>query len=180
MPPWNGDGLPADLDEDKKIPQANFDAACISSDDQAVEAANRVGYPVMLKASEGGGGKGIRKANDEAELRAAWPQVVNEVPGSPVFLVSLCTGARHLEVQVVSDGENVIALGGRDCSTQRRYQKIFEEGPPVVADNEVFIDMMKAACNLCKALDYVSAGTVEYLYLPKEKKYYFLELNPRL
>ena len=180
VPPWNGDGLPANLDENKKIPQKDFDAACITTEDEAVEAANRVGYPVMLKASEGGGGKGIRKAVNEEELRAAWPQVVNEVPGSPIFLVTLCTGARHLEVQVVSDGENVIALGGRDCSTQRRYQKIFEEGPPIVADNEVFVDMMKAACNLCKALDYKSAGTVEYLYTPADNSYYFLELNPRL
>jgi len=180
VPPWNGDGLPASLDADKKIPQACFDAACITSEDEAVEAANRVGYPVMLKASEGGGGKGIRKANDEAELRTAWPQVINEVPGSPVFLVTLCVGARHLEVQVVSDGENAIALGGRDCSTQRRYQKIFEEGPPIVADEDVFVEMQKAACNLCNALDYVSAGTVEYLYLPEEQKYFFLELNPRL
>jgi len=180
VPPWNGDGLPASLDADKKIPQECFDAACITSEDEAVEAAARVGYPVMLKASEGGGGKGIRKANDEAELRTAWPQVINEVPGSPVFLVTLCVGARHLEVQVVSDGENAIALGGRDCSTQRRYQKIFEEGPPIIADEEVFVEMQQAACNLCKALDYVSAGTVEYLYLPEEQKYYFLELNPRL
>jgi len=180
VPPWNGDGLPADLDEENKIPQANFDAACITTEDEAVEAAVRVGYPVMLKASEGGGGKGIRMAEDEASLRAAWPQVLNEVPGSPVFLVTLCQGARHLEVQVMSDGDNAIALGGRDCSTQRRYQKIFEEGPPIIADNDIFVDMMKAACNLCKALNYKSAGTVEYLYLPAEKKYYFLELNPRL
>jgi len=180
VPPWNGDGLPADLDEDNKIPQKNFDDACITSEEEAVEAANRVGYPVMLKASEGGGGKGIRMADNEAALRAAWPQVLNEVPGSPVFLVTLCKGARHLEVQVISDGENVIALGGRDCSTQRRYQKIFEEGPPIVADNDIFVEMMKAACSLCKTLGYRSAGTVEYLYLPAEKKYYFLELNPRL
>ena len=180
VPPWNGDGLPADLDENNRIPQSNFDAACITTEDEAVEAAERVGYPVMLKASEGGGGKGIRMAEDELALRAAWPQVLNEVPGSPVFLVTLCKGARHLEVQVMSDGENAIALGGRDCSTQRRYQKIFEEGPPIVADNDIFVDMMKAACSLCKTLNYKSAGTVEYLYIPDQKKYYFLELNPRL
>jgi len=180
VPPWNGDGLPANLDADKKIPQKDFDAACITTEDEAVEAAERVGYPVMLKASEGGGGKGIRKANNEAELRTAWPQVVSEVPGSPIFLVTLCTGARHLEVQVVSDGKNAIALGGRDCSTQRRYQKIFEEGPPIIADEDIFVEMQRAACNLCNALDYQSAGTVEYLYVPAEKKYYFLELNPRL
>ena len=180
VPPWNADGLPANLDENKRIPQADFDAACLTSVEEAVEAAERIGYPVMLKASEGGGGKGIRKAVNEEELRAAWPQVVNEVPGSPIFLVTLCVGARHLEVQVISDGVNTIALGGRDCSTQRRYQKIFEEGPPIVADNDIFVEMMKAACSLCNALDYRSAGTVEYLYVPETKQYYFLELNPRL
>jgi acetyl-CoA carboxylase/biotin carboxylase 1 len=182
----------------------SFDAACITSEDEAVEAAGKIGYPVMLKASEGGGGKGIRMADDEAALRAAWPQVLNEVgkegsqarsverwwlrapftadlalvpcamtcqvPGSPVFLVTLCTGARHIEVQVMGDGVNAIALGGRDCSTQRRFQKIFEEGPPIVVPNDVFIDMMKAAVSLCKSLGYESAGTIEYLYIPATKQ----------
>merc|ERR1719487_2208416 len=178
--PWNGDGMRADLDENRKIPQANFDAACITSEDEAVAAAERIGYPVMLKASEGGGGKGIRMANDEKALRAAWPQVLNEVPGSPVFLVTLCKGARHIEVQVVGDGKNAIALGGRDCSTQRRFQKIFEEGPPIVVPNDKFTEMMKAAVALCRSLGYESAGTVEYLYIPETQDYYFLELNPRL
>ena len=103
------------------------------------------------------------------------------MPGSPVFLVQLCAGARHLEVQVVGDGQGqAIALGGRDCSTQRRFQKIFEEGPPIVAPDDVFVDMMKSAVELCKSLNYRSAGTIEYLYQPDTKKYYFLELNPRL
>ena len=75
---------------------------------------------------------------------------------------------------------NAIALGGRDCSTQRRFQKIFEEGPPVVSDEDVFIDMQRAAVNLCRSLGYQSAGTVEYMYILDTKDYYFLELNPRL
>ena len=178
--PWNGDGLKADLNEEKQIPQANVDAACITSADEAVGYAEKIGYPVMLKASEGGGGKGIRMAEDEAALRAAWPQVVNEVPGSPIFLVTLCTGARHIEVQVVGDGKNAIALGGRDCTTQRRYQKIFEEGPPIIVPSDKFTDMMAAAVSLCKTLGYESAGTVEYMYIMETGDYYFLELNPRL
>ena len=179
--PWNGDGLTANLDENGNIPEEQFDAACIHSEDEAVEAAERIGYPVMLKASEGGGGKGIRKALDEAELRTAYPQVLGEVPGSPVFLVKLCVGARHLEVQVVGDTHgNAIALGGRDCSTQRRFQKIFEEGPPIIAPDDKFEEMMRAAVRLCKNIGYCSAGTVEYLYIPETKDYYFLELNPRL
>ena len=119
--------------------------ACIFTEEEAVTAANRIGYPVMLKASEGGGGKGIRMAKDEKALREAWPQVLGEVPGSPIFLVQLCTGARHLEVQVMADKHgNAIALGGRDCSTQRRFQKIFEEGPPTIAPDGIFTDMMSA------------------------------------
>ena len=163
------------------MPIDDFNKACIFSEEEAVEAAKQVGYPVMLKASEGGGGKGIRMAKDEAALREAYPQVLGEVPGSPVFLVQLCTGARHLEVQVMADNYgNAIALGGRDCSTQRRFQKIFEEGPPIIAPDEVFGDMMKKACDLCNTLGYKSAGTVEYLFVPQTNTYYFLELNPRL
>merc|ERR1719238_131487 len=173
--------MTADLDENGNIPFEQFDAACIHTEEEAVAAANRIGYPVMLKASEGGGGKGIRKALNEEELRTAYPQVLGEVPGSPVFLVQLCQGARHLEVQVVGDAHgNAIALGGRDCSTQRRFQKIFEEGPPIIAKEDIFIDMQRAAVNLCRSLGYRSAGTVEYMYIPSTGDYYFLELNPRL
>jgi len=178
---WNGDGLSATLDERGEIPADVFEAACIKTEQEAIDSANRIGYPVMLKASEGGGGKGIRKAASEEELRAAYPQVVNEVPGSPVFLMQLCQGARHLEVQIIGDehGE-AIALSGRDCSTQRRHQKIFEEGPPTVAPPDVFREMEQAAVRLCKEIGYRSAGTVEYLYNAASNKYYFLELNPRL
>jgi len=179
--PWNGDGMEATLDADGNIPFDQFDAACIHSEEEAVAAAARIGYPVMLKASEGGGGKGIRKALNEAELRTAYPQVLGEVPGSPVFLVRLCVGARHLEVQVVGDAHgNAIALGGRDCSTQRRFQKIFEEGPPTIAPDEVFQKMMSEAVSLCRSIGYRSAGTVEWMYLPATDEYFFLELNPRL
>jgi len=179
--PWNGDGMVADLDENGNIPFEQFDAACIHSIEEAIESANTIGYPVMLKASEGGGGKGIRKALNEEELRTAYPQVLGEVPGSPIFLVTLCQGARHLEVQVVGDHHgNAIALGGRDCSTQRRFQKIFEEGPPIVASDEDFENMMREAVSLCRSIGYRSAGTVEWMYIPGTGKYYFLELNPRL
>jgi acetyl-CoA carboxylase/biotin carboxylase 1 len=179
--PWNGDGMTADLQADGTLPQAQFDAACIFSIEQAIETANRIGYPVMLKASEGGGGKGIRKADNEEMLRTAYPQVITEVPGSPIFLVSYCSGARHLEVQVVGDKHgNAIALGGRDCSTQRRFQKIFEEGPPLIAPDHIFDQMMRQAVDLCQSIGYQSAGTVEWMYQPADDKFFFLELNPRL
>ena len=136
--PWSGsfggenDGpLTAELDEECGVDKAIFDKAMVTTLDEALASASRIGYPVMLKASEGGGGKGIRMSANEEELRSNFVQVQNEVPGSPMFMMQLCTQARHLEVQIVGDEHGqAVALNGRDCSTQRRFQKIFEEGPP--------------------------------------------------
>lgn len=193
--PWSGsfgddqndDGpLQARLQDDGTIPEDVFQKACVHSVDEALTAAQRIGYPIMLKASEGGGGKGIRMNGDADELRSNFPVVAAEVPGSPIFVMRLMTGARHLEVQVVGDEHgNAIALNGRDCSTQRRFQKIFEEGPPTkptggVADPVVFADMEAKARDLVRSIGYVGAGTVEYLYNAKTDEYFFLELNPRL
>ena len=135
---------------------------------------------VMIKASEGGGGKGIRKVEHRDQIELAFSQVQGEVPGSPIFLMKLAPVARHLEVQLLADewGE-AIAIFGRDCSIQRRHQKIIEEGPVVAAPPEVWKQMEKAAVRLAKEVGYVGAGTVEYLYTP-DGNYYFLELNPRL
>ncbi|KAJ3588849.1 hypothetical protein NHX12_009703, partial [Muraenolepis orangiensis] len=103
-----------------------------------------------------------------------------EVPGSPVFVMQLAKHARHLEVQILADQYgNAISLFGRDCSVQRRHQKIIEEAPATIATSEVFEDMEKCAVKLAKMVGYVSAGTVEYLY-GKDGRFYFLELNPRL
>ena len=104
-----------------------------------------------------------------------------QVPGSPMFMMQLCKNARHLEVQIVGDEHgNAVALNGRDCSTQRRFQKIFEEGPPVIAKPDTFREMEKAAMRLTQSIGYTGAGTVEYLYNAAEDKFFFLELNPRL
>uniref|UniRef100_A0A0K6S787 Uncharacterized protein n=1 Tax=Chromera velia CCMP2878 TaxID=1169474 RepID=A0A0K6S787_9ALVE len=179
--PWSGNGLTAQLDKGGHIPQETFDKACVTSADQAAAVANDIGYPVMIKASEGGGGKGIRMANNEDELRTGYQQVVNEVVGSPVFMMQLCTQARHIEVQIVGDKHgNAVALSGRDCSTQRRFQKIFEEGPPSIVKPETMRKMEKAAQRLTSSIGYQGAGTVEYLYNADKDDYYFLELNPRL
>lgn len=107
-------------------------------------------------------------------------QVQTEIPGSPIFVMKLAKCARHLEVQLLADMYgNAISLFGRDCSIQRRHQKIIEEAPAVIAEHSVFEDMERAAVRLAKMVGYVSAGTVEYLYDPSGQ-YYFLELNPRL
>jgi acetyl-CoA carboxylase/biotin carboxylase 1 len=187
--PWSGswgnegdDGpLQANLQEDGTIPLDIFNKAMVTTVEEAVDAAKRIGFPVMLKASEGGGGKGIRMNDNEEELRANFPQVEAEVPGSPMFMMQLCTGARHLEVQIVGDEHgNAVAINGRDCSTQRRFQKIFEEGPPTIAKADTFLEMQRAAQRLTQQIGYIGAGTVEYLYKAETDEFFFLELNPRL
>lgn len=179
--PWSGDGLVAELTAEGTIPDDVFVKATVNTAEDAVNRAANIGYPVMVKASEGGGGKGIRKAANATELRTAFTNVQAEVPGSPIFMMQLCSEARHLEVQILGDEHGAtLALNGRDCSTQRRFQKIFEEGPPVVASHKTFKEMERAAQRLTALVGYRGAGTVEYLYNAATDKFYFLELNPRL
>jgi acetyl-CoA carboxylase/biotin carboxylase 1 len=188
--PWSGsfggvdDGpLEANLNEKGTIPDEIFEQATCRNVDEAIEAARKIGYEngIMIKASEGGGGKGIRFVENEEDLTNAYEQVQNEVIGSPIFIMQLCKNARHLEVQIVGDEHgNAVALNGRDCSTQRRFQKIFEEGPPSIAKPDTFKEMQLAAQRLTQTIGYVGAGTVEYLYNADTDKFFFLELNPRL
>nr|NP_610342.1 Acetyl-CoA carboxylase, isoform A [Drosophila melanogaster]AAF59155.2 Acetyl-CoA carboxylase, isoform A [Drosophila melanogaster] len=179
--PWSGSDLKAQYSGKKiKISSELFARGCVTNVEQGLAAVNKIGFPVMIKASEGGGGKGIRRVDTTEEFPGLFRQVQAEVPGSPIFVMKLARGARHLEVQLLADQYgNAISLFGRDCSIQRRHQKIIEEAPAIVAQPEVFEDMEKAAVRLAKMVGYVSAGTVEYLYDP-EGRYFFLELNPRL
>jgi acetyl-CoA carboxylase/biotin carboxylase 1 len=188
--PWSGsfggvdDGpLEANLNEKGTIPDEIFEQATCRNVQEAIDAARQIGYEngIMIKASEGGGGKGIRFVENEEDLTNAYEQVQNEVIGSPIFIMQLCKNARHLEVQIVGDEHgNAVALNGRDCSTQRRFQKIFEEGPPSIAKPDTFKEMQQAAQRLTQTIGYVGAGTVEYLYNADTDKFFFLELNPRL
>ncbi|XP_071943409.1 acetyl-CoA carboxylase-like isoform X2 [Antedon mediterranea] len=186
--PWSGDGLtiewsPEDMKKNKSItvPEMLYKKGCVLDADIGVQQAQRIGFPVMIKASEGGGGKGIRMVENADDFHSLFKQVQNEVPGSPIFVMKLAKSARHLEVQLIADKYgNAISLFGRDCSIQRRHQKIIEEAPTTIAKPEVFREMEKAAVTLAKMVGYVSAGTVEYLYNDEEGKFYFLELNPRL
>lgn len=179
--PWSGGGIVSGLNSEGVIPKDIFDSACVFTVEDAVASAEKIGFPIMIKASEGGGGKGIRMANDIEELKTNFIQVQNEVVGSPIFMMQLCSEARHLEVQIVGDEYgNAIALNGRDCSTQRRFQKIFEEGPPNIAPVDTFKEMELAAQRLTQSIGYIGAGTVEYLYNKASNKFFFLELNPRL
>ena len=179
---WNGQHVIASYDKvTGTLPEKAFDDATIKNATEAEQAAVAIGFPIMIKASEGGGGKGIRRVDKMEDVANAFRQVCGEVPGSPIFIMKLSSNARHLEVQLLADEYgNAVALNGRDCSVQRRHQKIIEEGPPIAADPTVWTQMEHAAVALAKAVQYSNAGTVEYLYSEKEAKFYFLELNPRL
>lgn len=180
---WSGSGLTVDYSKAGSVPDDVYQKACVLSADHAKRVAEECGYPLVVKASEGGGGKGIRVVFEENAICAAYRQVASEVPGSPIFLMRLVQDARHLEVQIVADETgDAIALYGRDCSVQRRHQKIIEEGPVVAAPRQVWQGLERAAIALAKEVGYVGAGTVEYLFKGDESngEFYFLELNPRL
>lgn len=182
--PWSGTGVDTVLvGEDGLVTVEDhiYMKGCVTSWEEGLQKARDIGFPVMIKASEGGGGKGIRKADSEVGFEALYKQAAGEIPGSPIFIMKLAGNARHLEVQLLADeyGNN-ISLFGRDCSVQRRHQKIIEEAPVTIAKQATFEAMEKAAVRLGRLVGYVSAGTVEYLYSHADDKFYFLELNPRL
>ncbi|PVH96739.1 hypothetical protein DM02DRAFT_658951 [Periconia macrospinosa] len=182
--PWSGEGVD-EVKVDKNgivtVEDHIYDKGCTKTPEEGLEVAKKIGFPVMVKASEGGGGKGIRKVEREEDFVQLYRAAASEIPGSPIFIMKLAGSARHLEVQLLADqyGNN-ISLFGRDCSVQRRHQKIIEEAPVTVATPHTFREMEKAAVSLGRLVGYVSAGTVEYLYSHADDKFYFLELNPRL
>jgi geranyl-CoA carboxylase alpha subunit len=148
------------------------------------EAAAKIGYPVLLKASAGGGGRGMRRVDAPAQLEAAIASARNEAvkafANGELILEKLVEGARHVEIQVFADAHgNAIHLGERDCSAQRRHQKIIEESPCPVVDEDLRNRMGAAAVAAAKAIAYVGAGTVEFL-LAADGSFYFLEMNTRL
>ena len=182
--PWSGTGVDQVSVDNKGIvtvPDDVYIKGCVNSWQEGLEKARAIGFPVMVKASEGGGGKGIRKVLNEDNFEELYKAAASEIPGSPIFIMQLADSARHLEVQLLADqyGNN-ISLFGRDCSVQRRHQKIIEEAPVTIAKSNTFKAMEEAAVRLGRLVGYVSAGTVEYLYSHADDKFYFLELNPRL
>lgn len=156
----------------------------VESVDEAVEVASRTGYPLVIKASAGGGGKGIRVAVDESELRSFIPTAKAEslaaFGSDEVYVERMVTGAKHIEVQVFGDGENFVHLGERECSVQRRRQKLIEETPAPLLPAAVRVEICSAAVALAAAVGYQGAGTVEFLYEPKTSGYYFIEMNTRI
>jgi propionyl-CoA carboxylase alpha chain len=156
----------------------------IEDADEAVEISNEIGYPVMLKASAGGGGKGMRIAWNDEEAREGFQSSKNEAANSfgddRIFIEKFVTQPRHIEIQVLCDAHgNGIYLGERECSIQRRNQKVVEEAPSPFLDEETRKAMGEQAVALAQAVGYTSAGTVEFI-VDGDKNFYFLEMNTRL
>ncbi len=157
----------------------------LGSVEDAAEAAAEIGYPVMLKSTAGGGGIGMAPCADEAELRARFAGISRLAQANfgeaALYLEKFVTAARHVEVQIFGDGAGgVIALGARDCSLQRRNQKVVEETPPPGIPAPVLAAIEDAACGLARSVRYLSAGTVEFIYDAAAQTFYFLEVNTRL
>ncbi len=151
---------------------------------EALAEARRIGFPVMLKASAGGGGKGMRLVASEervaSDFEAASSEALNAFGDASVYLERCIVRPRHVEIQVLADRHgNAVYLGERECSLQRRHQKVVEECPSPVLDGDLRRRMGEAALRVVKAADYVNAGTVEFL-MDQEKNFYFLEMNTRL
>lgn len=157
----------------------------IESIDEAIQLANDMGYPVIIKATAGGGGKGIRVAKNEEELIKGiniTQQEAQTAFGNPgVYIEKYIQDFRHVEIQVLADNYgNAIHLGERDCSIQRRLQKLLEESPSPVLNNETREKMGEAAVKAAKAVNYSGAGTIEFIYDYHEDKFYFMEMNTRI
>ncbi len=156
----------------------------IADADEAVKISNEIGYPVMIKASAGGGGKGMRIAWSEAEVKEGFESSKNEAANSfgddRIFIEKFVTQPRHIEIQVLADTHgNCVYLHERECSIQRRNQKVIEEAPSPFLDEATRKAMGEQACALAKAVGYASAGTVEFI-VDGQKNFYFLEMNTRL
>jgi acetyl-CoA carboxylase biotin carboxylase subunit len=167
----------------REVPILPGSSEPLTSREKAVELAESIGFPVILKASAGGGGKGMRVAADARELRHAFDTARHEAERAfgvaDVYLEKYLTSPRHIEVQVMADTHGrVVALGERECSIQRRHQKLIEEAPSPVVDEELRGRMCEAAQKCAEAVGYVSAGTVEFLYDGGE--FYFMEMNTRI
>ncbi|WP_433393692.1 carboxyl transferase domain-containing protein [Micromonospora sp. KLBMP9576] len=181
-----GDKIGAKLiAEEVGVPVAPWSRGAVETLDAALAAAAGIGYPLMLKATAGGGGRGIRVVTNETELADAYERTSQEAArafgSGVVFLERLVTGARHVEVQVIADGQGTAwALGVRDCSVQRRNQKVIEESASPVLSPAQTAELKASAERLALAVGYCGAATVEFLYHPGDRAFAFLEVNTRL
>lgn len=166
------------------VPTVPGSAASIGSAEEAAAIAERLGYPVMIKAGAGGGGRGIRVAKDRAELDRLVPQASAEAKAAfgdgSLYLEKVIERARHIEVQVLGDGENVVHCFERECSLQRRRQKVWEEAPAANLTPAMRERLCAAAVALARTVSYRGAGTLEFLYDEASGEFYFIEMNTRI
>ncbi|WP_425570519.1 ATP-binding protein [Pseudonocardia adelaidensis] len=173
------------LAEEVGVPMAAWSGGPVADAEEAREHAERIGFPLMIKATAGGGGRGIRRVDSPDQLADAFERATSEASktagDATVFLERAIPGGRHVEVQVVADASgDVWTLGVRDCSVQRRNQKVIEESASTALDAEQEQLLRTSAAELARAAGYVNAGTVEFLYEPRERLLSFLEVNTRL
>ncbi len=166
------------------IPVIPGSSGSVKDYEELKKIASKIGYPVMIKASAGGGGKGIRVVESEEELQESYKVVKQEAKVSfsddEIYIEKYIQNPRHIEVQILADEHgNVVSLGERDCTIQRNHQKILEETPSPVIDNRLRVKLGETAVRAAKAANYTNAGTVEFL-VDKDKNFYFMEMNTRI
>jgi acetyl-CoA carboxylase biotin carboxylase subunit len=167
------------------VPIVPGSTGIIQDIDEALELVKKIEYPVIIKATAGGGGKGIRVAKNEQELvkgiNITQQEALTAFGNAGVYIEKYIEDFRHVEIQVLADNYgNTIHLGERDCSIQRRLQKLLEETPSPALDGEIREEMGNAAVKAAKAVDYSGAGTVEFIYDYRNRKFYFMEMNTRI
>ncbi|WPG36067.1 acetyl-CoA carboxylase biotin carboxylase subunit [Variovorax sp. EBFNA2] len=166
------------------VPTVPGSAGVVTDPDTAVEVAKDIGYPIMIKASAGGGGRGIRVAHDEAELRQQFATATAEAQAAfgngEVYLERFIRQARHIEVQILGDGQRVVHCFERECSLQRRRQKVWEEAPSAAISEATRAALCESALRLANAVAYRGAGTLEYLYDDDTREFFFIEMNTRI
>jgi acetyl-CoA carboxylase biotin carboxylase subunit len=156
----------------------------VSGVEEAEAVAAEIGYPVILKASAGGGGRGMRIVSAPADLRSAFLDAAREAKGAfgddAIYVEKYLTKIRHIEIQVIGDGTNVLHFGERDCSIQRRNQKLVEESPSPALSAELRARFGEAALRICRHVGYTSAGTIEFILDESSGNFYFMEMNTRI
>ncbi|MEE9487930.1 MAG: acetyl-CoA carboxylase biotin carboxylase subunit [Candidatus Brocadiales bacterium] len=170
---------------ENRVPVLPGSESTITGQQEAVEIAHKVGYPVLIKATAGGGGRGIRIAHNDASLVSSMAIAQREAESAfrdaSIYIEKFIERSCHVEVQILADQHgNVIHLGDRDCSLQRRHQKLLEETPSPSVSQHQRTELYKAALRMAKAVNYVNAGTVEFLVDKDNGKFYFIEMNTRL
>ncbi len=167
-----------------KVPTVPGSDGILEDDNETIRIAERIGFPVIIKASAGGGGRGMRIVHDKTDLLAAIKQAKQEAEGAfnsrDVYIERYIDRPRHVEVQIIGDMHgNLVHLGERDCTLQRRYQKLVEESPSPAIDNRTRESLCASAVKLCKTAKYFNAGTVEFL-VDSKGRFYFIEVNARI